>query len=266
MHITEDEIPVIRQASNDYKTMVSKPDHSGEPGLNNKFEALDFYSIVADNMDDFRIYILGHNLLEKYGYKSIKQAFEESYALFMYCFQEFINSHTGVGLTAIKSLSSTNMIVDTIDEDKENKKEFLKEVMEGIEPKKYLKDFLDDPRSYKQFLKDVQNAMFYIDFDKIHRVMKKLKWTWCYWEDEAGDVHRDEIPTAFALRETVIQQLNEMEMWINEHPEDTWYRVGTGGFEYEAWVCDHEDDEPDDYDHRVRLVIRFVAEQYDGGM
>ena len=57
-------------------------------------------------------------------------------------------------------------------EEKENKKQLIKEVMEGIERKKTLKDFFDDPRSYKQYRDDRENCMIHTDWDKIHRTMK----------------------------------------------------------------------------------------------
>ena len=152
-------------------------------------------------------------------------------------------------------------------EEKENKKQLIKEVMEGIERKKTLKDFFDDPRSYKQYRDDRENCMIHTDWDKIHRTMKLLKWKWYKWVDEFGDEHLYTVPSVFGIKEHVLDALRDMEKYIMEHPDTTCYCTGTGGFEYEIRVCDPEnDDDPDDYMHRVRFIIRFVVEEFDNGI
>jgi len=152
-------------------------------------------------------------------------------------------------------------------EDKENKKQFIKEVMEGIERKKTLKEFLDDPRSYKQYRDNVQECLLYTDWERIHRVMKCLKWKWARWVDEFGDVHNNTVPTVFGIREQVIDIIHSAEEWIKKHPEEDHYMTGTGGFECEMSVCESDNDsDPDDYEHRVRFVVRFVLEEFDNGI
>jgi len=262
--VTEEDKNCILNACKDYKRSVGQLDHNGEPGLNDKYSIADFYNIVMSNIDDFRIFITDHHLLEKYGYKTIKQAYDGSYGLFMYGFQDFINNHI-YQLSSLTTSSPIN-IQENGAEEKKNKKEFIKEVMEGIELKKTLKDFLDDNCSYKQFQRDIRNVALYLDFDKIHQVMEDLDWKWASWDDDMGETHYDEVPTVYALREEVIHRLDEIEKYINTHPEDDCYFSSTGGFDYNILVCGRENGEPDDYEHRVRLIVRFVIERYDNGM
>lgn len=154
------------------------------------------------------------------------------------------------------------------DEEKENKKTFIKEVMEGVEKKKSLKDFLTDLRSYKQFRDDIEHVIMYMDWAKIHKAMKTLNWVWCSWTDFEGNEHYNTTPNEYAIKSNVLKQIHDMEDWIMDNGESSHYLSGTGGFEYEMWVCDegYEDSTTDDYNNRVRLVVRFVLDQYDNGM
>lgn len=150
-------------------------------------------------------------------------------------------------------------------EEKENKKQFIKEVMEGIEKKKTLKDFFDDHRSYKQYRDDKENCMLWMNWDKIHRIMKYLKWKWNKWIDEAGNEHYDSTPSVFGIKQHVHDMLKSMEEYIMTHPDATYYYSGTGGFEYEMRICEGEEGDPDDYTHRVRFIVRFVVDYFDNG-
>lgn len=163
----------------------------------------------------------------------------------------------------------TNMkekyVAPTCEEVLENKKEFIKEVMRGVERKKSLKEYLDDFTSYKQFRDDVEQCLLYMDFNKIHRVMKMLRWTWHSWTDEDFNVHHGSVPSAFGIRENVKTLIEGVEKWINENPQEDSYNVSTGGFEIDIHMV-YDPDAEDDYEGQVRFSVKFVLEEFDNGM
>jgi hypothetical protein len=277
--ITEREQTCIRQASDLYKKEVHKIGPDGTPGLNDIYTADEFYETVVDNIDEFRKEIMEHPFFANIKANDILDVYEQSDALFMYCFQVFINAKIHYRIASKGDITDVGEDSGTItapkvednaiiakgpeeSEDKQNKKDFIKEVMTGVPRKKALKDFFDDLTSYKQFRDDFDKAMFYMDWDKIHRVMKKLKWKWIHWKDEEGDVHENTVPSIYGIKEFVIDMVKRMEDDIRVHPEQTQYICCCGGFEVEMWMCNEEND-PDDYEHQIRFVIRFVVEQYD---
>ena len=269
-----------------YKDLVSKNGPDGTPGLNNIYDVKDFYKVIIDNIDEFREYILNHPFfIDKYDEcDDIIPIYEKENSLFIYCMQVFLNKKFGNGLEGIDD----NIIIDPIEipteivtdaaintkkeyvspececEELKNKKEFVKEVLEGVEHKKTLKEFLSDPRSYRQFRDDVDRCLLYMDWEKIHRVMKKLKWKWSKWIDNEFNEHTNTVPSVFGIKDHVYDMIKRMEDWILEHGDDDRYLCGTGGFEYEMYICKESD--VDDYYHRVRFVVRFVVEQFDNGL
>lgn len=176
------------------------------------------------------------------------------------CYYDCLHSVEG-----LKSRNPDTCEYNDLNEDIQNKKEFIKEVMSGIERKKSLKDFFDDLESYKQFRNDVDNCLLYMDFNKIHRTMKMLHWTWCSWIDSDFNDHSGSVPSAFGIRENVKSKIEEMEKWINENPTESHYNTSSGGIEIDMhMVCDP--DEKDDYEGQVRFSVKFVLEEFDNGM
>ncbi len=251
---------IINRLSLEYKDLVGKLGPDGTPGLNDIYSAEDFLHTVAPRIEEFKDWVLGHPFFEGIGYKTLEDVYKEEHALLIYLFQTFFDEK--------KKQDNNDVSVDNMkDEEKENKKQFIKEVMDGIERKTTLKEFLDDPRSYQQYRDDIQSCLLYTDWEKIHRAMKCLKWKWAKWVDEYGDVHHNTVPSVYGIRENVIDELKRMHEWIKEHPKADRYMAMTAGFEYEIRVCDPEDNsDPDDYEHRVRFIVRFVLEYYDNGM
>jgi hypothetical protein len=264
----------LKKACLEYKGMVSQEGPDGLPGLLNTWTEDQYYDAVAKNIDEFTKLVLEHPFFDGKGYKSLVDIYEKEKSLFLYCLQNFLNDKF------VGSLVSTSPIGETIEvnpdtmepvtveepsDDEENKKNFVKEVLDGVPKKKYLKEFLTDPRSYKQWRDDVDRCLLYMDWEKIHRVMKKLKWKWFSWVDEEYNEHTNTTPSAFGLREHVKDIIATIEEWVMNHPEEEEYRGGTGGFEYEMYVCD-PNVEIDDYDNRVRFAVRFVLEEFDNGM
>ena len=270
--LTKKEKNCIWEACDEYKRMVSQPGPDATAGLLDKWSESDFYNTVVDNADEFTKLVLEHPFFDGKGYKSLADVYEREKSLFLYCLQSFLNnkflgslvSTSPIGETIEVNPETMEPIDTTKDEETENKKEFIKEVLEGVEKKKSLAEFFDDPRSYRQYRDDVDNCLLHMNWDKIHKVMKALKWKWFRWNDEFGDVHNNTVPSVYGIREFVIGMIKRMEDFITQHPEQTNYRSGCGGFEIEMWMCNEDD--IDDYEHQVRFVLRFVAEQYDNGM
>lgn len=271
MIVTEKLENCIRQACKEYKSMVATNGPDGLPGLLNTWTLEQYYDTVTKNIDEFTKLVLEHPFFDGKGYKSLVDVYEREKSLFLYCLQNFLNdkfigslvSTSPIGGTIEVNPETMEPIDTTKDEETENKKEFIKEVMEGVEKKKTLKDFLTDYRSYKQFRDDVERCLLYTDWEKIHRVMKNLKWKWHSWIDNEYNEHTNTVPSVFGIRENVSSLIKRMEEWIMNHSDDEEYFTSTGGFEIEMKIYD---DEVDDYDHRVKFIVRFVVEQYDNGM
>lgn len=159
---------------------------------------------------------------------------------------------------------TTEYLKDDIVEMENNKKEFVNEVVNGIPRKKSLCDFLNDNTSYNQFRDDIEECLLFLEYDKIHKAMKCLDWRWVYWEDKDGEEYQWEVPSVYAIKYFVKNLIEDMKKWIYSHPKAEEYFAGTGGFEVHMYMV-HDNESPDDYDNQVRLVIRFVLEQYDNG-
>lgn len=269
--LTDVEKSCIWTACDEYKRMVSQPGPDALTGLLDKWSVSDFYNTVIDNADEFTKLVLEHPFFDGKGYKSLTDVYEREKSLFLYCLQSFLNNKflgslisTSPTGESIEVNPETMEPIDTVkDKETENKKEFIKEVMEGVEKKKTLKDFLTDPRSYKQWRDDVERCLLYTDWEKIHRVMKKLKWKWRSWIDNEYNEHTNTVPSVFGIRENISDLIKKMEEWIMNHPDAEGYFTSIGGFEIEMKIYD---DEVDDYDHRVKFIVRFVVEQFDNGM
>ena len=287
--LTRKEKRCISEACEEYKKIVSRPGPDAIPGLLAKYSIEEFYKTVVgnDGGEEFKNTILTHPFFTSKGYKTLCDIYSKEQSLFMYCLQKFLSDRLLIYYDNITAPNQNSIEVnpDTMEvinketkstintkkeyvcpdcEEVENKKEFIKEVLDGVEHKKTLKEFLTDPRSYKQFRDDVDKCLLCMDWEKIHRAMKKLKWKWHQWIDEYGNVHNNTVPSVSAIREHVYDMIKHMEDWIMENGDEDRYLSGTGGFEYEMRVC--EDNDVDDYNHRVRFVVRFVIDKYDNGM
>lgn len=253
--------------------MVHQSGPDGTPGLNDKYSVDDFYKAINDNFNEFKKEILEHPFFKDLNAKSIVDVYEQSKVLFMYCLHHFIDHKIGFihefSLTGSDNNRSAIM-ANTTDDSTEsyiNKKEFIKEVMNGVSRKLYLKEFFDDLTSYKQFRDDVDNCLLYMDFEKIHQTMELLDWHWYKWVDEWGDEQESSVPSVYGIREKLICDIKNMEEWINEHPESDYYYTSCGGFEIDMRVCEvDKETDPDDYQHRVRFRTRFILEEFDNGM
>ena len=263
----------LKKACAEYKAMVSQEGPDGLPGLLNSWTENEYYDTLVRNQEEFTKLVLEHPFFDGKGYKSLVDIYEKEKSLFLYCLQNFLNDKFIGSLVSTSPIGGTIEVnpetmepitVDEPSDDEENKKNFVKEVLDGVPQKTTLKEFLTDPRSYKQFRDQVDECMFYIDWEKIHRVMKKLKWVWARWIDEMGEVHEGTVPSVYGIKKNVYEMIKRMEDFLLEHGDMDHYLSGVGGFEYEMWVC--EPASPDDFDNRVRFVVRFIVDQFDTGM
>ena len=288
--LTEKEKNYIWKACDEYKKIVSRIGSDVFFEILAKYSAEEFYNTVIGNDDgeEFKNDILIHPFFEGKGYETLCDVYDKEKSLFMYCLQQFLFSRLLIYYDNFTTLNQNDIEVnpdttevinkktkDTVNtkkeyicpdcEEMENKKEFIKEVMKGVERKKSLKEFFDDLESYKQFRSDVDNCLLYMDWEKIHKIMKLLKWKWATWIDNEYNAHHNTVPSVFGIREEVFKRIREMETWIMEHPDEKTYKMSIGGFEYEMYMC-NEPDLDDDYEGQVRFIVRFIAEDYDNGM
>ena len=147
--------------------------------------------------------------------------------------------------------------------DLQNKKDFIKETLDGVPHKKTLKDFLTDPRSYKQFRDSIDDCLFCINWGKIHRVMEFMGWRWTLWKDDNFIEQENSVPSEFGIKMFVYEMLQDAEKFIMNHGTYTHYKTGTGGFEIEIVVTDFEEGDVDDFKSRVNLSVKFVLQHFD---
>lgn len=284
MNISKDLEERLIRACNEYKAMVSVKGPDGTPGLLDSWTAEQYYEKLKENFETFRKDVIEHPFFAGKGYTTLSEIIDHEYTLFLYCLGVFLNVKFIGNFISTVELNGDNAIEvdpETMEptnieaqptnieahiqekEEKENRKEFVKEVLNGIPQKNTLRKFFEDPRSYKQFRDDVERCLLYTDWEMIHRVMKKLKWKWASWIDNEYNEHTNTVPSAFGIRENVSDLIKKMEGWIMNHPDAEEYFTSIGGFEIEMRIYD---DEVDDYDHRVKFIVRFVVEQFDNGL
>ena len=137
----------------------------------------------------------------------------------------------------------------------------VEEAKPEILEKKKVKDYIQTIEGYKQFRDKVDEILLHFDFEKVASVMEFLNWKWASWEDEEGDEHYNEVPTAFALRQVAYKLLvDAVERGMG----------GSGGFNVKCYVYDlvdengvpYDPDEPDDFEHSVCLDLSFTVESW----
>lgn len=264
--MTNKEIECIEVACDDYKKAY--------PQLLKNWPTWTLVNTVDENGDEFEEYLYKHPFFIDKKYDSMVEAYKNEPVSFRYVLMNFLNSKLHLNLSIFKthtdsivgdeSIEVNPETMEPVDIDKENKKEFIAEVMKEVPRKKYLKDFFDDPRSYKQFRDSVDDCLHNMNFEKIHKVMKCLNWKWCSWEDEYGNERCDSIPSTYGLRDDVLKNIREMEKWVNENPDRTEYYMSIGGFEYSMRVF--EEGEVDDFENRVLFDVKFIVESFDNSI
>lgn len=126
-------------------------------------------------------------------------------------------------------------------------------VLEDKRTKKSVQDYIKDPKGYEQYRDKVDDIILNFDFEKVHKIMKTLNWTWASWKDEYETNHISEVPSVYALKQQAYHLLRDaVEKGLG----------GTGGFSIQCYVYDEagQDEDPDDFGHSVHLSISFVVE------
>jgi len=138
-------------------------------------------------------------------------------------------------------------------EDIKNKKDFINILMND---KYTFKSVLNDPDGCERFYRDINNFLLYTDFDKIHKTMESLDWTWFRWIDILGDEHNDEVPSVFAIKEAAIKLIDEFIGLVKSDTiyNDNEYHGGTGGWHLR---CNVYEDEP-----KIYFNLSFVLEDF----
>ena len=260
----------IREACKQYMELQNDGTHL----LPSLFTEDQVYGLIIDRFDEFENFVLKESVLRDKNYATVTEAFEKDSVLFVYILQSFFILHNYTGLTSVDELGNldvpaddtTNIKAEIHIDDKENKKQLVKEVMDAINRKQSLNDFLNDINSYKQFRDDIDLCLLYeIDFEKIHEVMEVLDWEWASWMDEEYNEHENSIPSAFGIKENLVKKLKNMEEWIRNNPDAKEYNMSCGGWEINMHMVEDLETE-DDYESQVRFSVKFVAEYFDNGM
>lgn len=154
---------------------------------------------------------------------------------------------------------------------------------------KTLKEYIATADGVKQMWNRIHDILDGFDFGKIYIAMEALGWEWCARESEIEElkelgrnvhINREfpELSTYVPEVEDIRKQARKMlEGIVNEaaeyqenHPTDDklYYTTSTGGFEASISILDDDtrrdifgDDAPDDFEHSVDIVLKFVIEE-----
>ena len=268
----------LRDACNEMKQMVSKPGPDGTPGLLDAWTSEDYFNVLNDNLESFDEYIMTHPFFKDSHYSCLYEVYQQENFLFMYCLLTFLTEKLVNGCVgnitvtdpddAVLTFDDKDTLLTTAvkDDEKENKKQLVNTVIQAMERKRSLKEFLNNLEDYKQYRNDIDECILHVfDFDKIHRTMELLDWRWCEWMDEDYETHTDSVPSAYGIRYQLISDIKGMEKWIDSHPDATEYYLSCGGIEIHMRMVEDLDSE-DDYENQVRLTIRFILEDFDNAM
>jgi hypothetical protein len=92
------------------------------------------------------------------------------------------------------------------------------------------------------------------DFDKVHKTMVELNWTWAE-SFMPPSIEEMKDTAEYLLREAAKSRLSDDYMEIHHSSPIT---VGTGGFEAKAWC--------DEYHQITELELKFVVASYDASL
>lgn len=126
-------------------------------------------------------------------------------------------------------------------------------VPEDKKIEKSVQDYIKTLGGYKQFRDKVDSILLNFDFEKVHKIMETLNWTWASWKDEYETTHISEVPSVYALKQQAYRLLRDaVEKGFG----------GTGGFEVKCYVYEEagQDGDPDDFGHSVHLSLSFCVE------
>lgn len=129
---------------------------------------------------------------------------------------------------------------------------------------KTLYDYLQDEENKNQMYETIKEIVDFMNFEKIHRVMKFLDWKWAVLPT-TNEYNYNRVPTAEDLKRQLIDMLLRMfEEGYNRHKSEG--ASSTGGFSVSYRIYEPEDDEPDDFKHCVSVSAAFNLEDYNSMM
>ena len=53
---------------------------------------------------------------------------------------------------------------------------------------------------YEMAMDRIIEILCKFEFEKVHNIMSQLDWTWGEWEGDDGEIHRNEVPSTYALK------------------------------------------------------------------
>ena len=104
----------------------------------------------------------------------------------------------------------------------------------------------------EKFQSLIDEVMDNFDFNKVHKVMKFLNWTWAFAAEG--------VPEVYELKEQARRLLNECLYDMIKHGEDNW-NIGTGGFY--ARATNYKEAEVEEDDFHLSLKLSFELEDWD---
>lgn len=72
-----------------------------------------------------------------------------------------------------------------------------------------LQEFLKSVDGFQLLHNKVVDIIANFRFDRVQETMEHLNWQWAYWEDELGEVHRNQVPSVYALRQCALRLLSQ---------------------------------------------------------
>ena len=131
---------------------------------------------------------------------------------------------------------------------------------------KTLKEYLDAPGGRRQMMETIDEVISHFDFEKIADVMDYLSWEWFFKEDGSNRVPNKKEVEARA-REHLYDLVEHAEEAEKENNFTNRYYIDGGGFYAELEIVDDEtrkgffgEDAPDDFEHSVDILLKFVLE------
>ena len=131
---------------------------------------------------------------------------------------------------------------------------------------KTLKEYLEAPGGRRQMMETIDEVMRSIDCEKIADIMTYLDWEWYFKEDDSMRVPTKEEVESRAKKH-LYDLVDHAEEAERENNFTDRYYIDGGGFYAELEIVDDEtrkrffgEDAPDDFEHSVDILLKFVVE------
>lgn len=115
---------------------------------------------------------------------------------------------------------------------------------------KTIREYVEKDKNLGQVREAINSILDNFDFEKVHRVMSYLNWTW----------RNDGVPSVDYLKNEVRKLI--VEALTSEDIEYS-YHIATGGFDIRIEVDNLDFGVPDDFEHKVNIHVAFELEYWD---